>query len=91
MYCSNFVEDFTNKVIDKLNLPCSIKKCGSSSYIHYNWSVCKLINGNNNIFNKDIIPTYIDILISCLHEEFIFIAFDMLKAHRYTNEEYLNI
>lgn len=25
MYCSNFVEDFASKIIDKMKCPCSIK------------------------------------------------------------------
>lgn len=68
MYCSNFVEDVANKIIDKMKCPCSIK-----NYTYYNKKIrllysyaCDECNSDYDLLIIEELGT--DMLISCLHD-----------------------
>ena len=78
MYCKNFVEDFTDKIIDKLSCP-----CGINNYTHYEMANCQMIQlylchkycgmlnniGYEDDFDYDHNEVYINCLITLLHNQ----------------------
>lgn len=73
--CSNFIEAFTDKVIEKLGCP-----CGINNYKHYDTKICDLLIPREYITPKDErVEVYLNVLISCLHDNNLITFFEILK------------
>lgn len=74
MYCSNFVEDVANKIIDKMKCPCSIK-----NYNHYDKTICFIYTSAYDAHFKDEVRQLAtDMVISSLHDNQCSTAVDIL-------------
>lgn len=78
MYCSNFVEDFTNNIISKISCP-----CGINNYTHYHKNVCEVVGDIHNryrfTYTTDRTEVFLNTLITCLHNNNFKNAFEIIK------------
>ena len=70
--CSRFIEDFTNKVIEKSCCEaCAERKklCkGPYDFNYINPVLCNMIGDIRYIIPEEI-PIYLDLLLNCLHHQ----------------------